>query len=159
MFSRCQDLIIELVCSIITFLSDNSSAAVGPDPSSLRRVWLARLVRCMLFADCICWHGVASMLPVWLADVSILLAVPHQLHMIRPFLSLRRAYMQLARLAERQINGNKGSDHTSIVVTRLFFSDACMVGLRRMCSKSFPFFSALLITAHALAKTKYKLPP
>ena len=86
-FSRCH-LVMESVCSIIEFHGDNSSAAVGPDPSSLRRVWLARLVRCMLFADCICWHGVASMLSVCLADLSILLVAPHQLHVHDQTLSL-----------------------------------------------------------------------
>ena len=44
-FSGCQHLITELLCSIIAFLSDNSVVAAWPDPSSLmRRVWLARLL-------------------------------------------------------------------------------------------------------------------
>ena len=42
-YSGCQYLIIQPHCLIIAFLSDNALAVVWPDPSSLRRVWLARL--------------------------------------------------------------------------------------------------------------------
>ena len=61
MFSRCQHLITCIychnhVCSIIAFLGDNLRLTVWPDPSSLWRVWLARLT----------WHNsLLSKKPGW----------------------------------------------------------------------------------------------